>query len=92
MTGNWGLYIWAVNSGHVLETSLGYFISPLIYVFMGMVFLKEKLRRLQQIAVGIAFFAVSLVTLQFKVSMDRLNISSFLTIYGLLRKKAPVDL
>lgn len=92
MTGNWGLYIWAVNSGHVLETSLGYFISPLIYIFMGMVFLKEKLRKLQQIAVGIAFFAVSLVTLQFQsFPWIALTLALSFTTYGLLRKKAPVD-
>lgn len=92
MTGNWGLYIWAVNNGYVLETSLGYFISPLIYIFMGMVFLKEKLRKLQQIAVGIAFFAVSLVTLQFQsFPWIALTLALSFTTYGLLRKKAPVD-
>ncbi len=92
MTGNWGLYIWAVNSGYVLETSLGYFISPLIYIFMGMFFLKEKLRKFQKIAVGITFFAVTLVTIQFKsFPWIALTLAFTFTTYGLLRKKAPVD-
>ena len=44
---NWGLYIWAVNAGHVIETSLGYFINPLVNVLLGVLVLKERLRRLQ---------------------------------------------
>ena len=44
---NWGLYIWAINAGHVIESSLGYFINPLLSVLLGVVVLKERLRRLQ---------------------------------------------
>ena len=51
---NWGLFIWAVNNDHLLEASLGYFINPLFNVLFGFVFLGERFRRLQQIAVGMA--------------------------------------
>lgn len=50
---NWGLYIWAINAGHVIETSLGYFINPLVSVVLGVVVLKERLRGLQWLAVGV---------------------------------------
>src|ERR1700726_4405387 len=50
---NWGAYIWGVNNGHVVETSLGYFINPLITVSLGVVLLHERLRRVQWIAVAV---------------------------------------
>lgn len=52
--GNWGLYIWAVTQGHVLEASLGYYINPLVNVLLGTVFLRERLSRLQGFAIAIA--------------------------------------
>jgi chloramphenicol-sensitive protein RarD len=55
---NWGTYIWAVGHGHVVETSLGYFITPLFTVLLGVFVLKEHLRPLQWTALGIAFVAV----------------------------------
>jgi chloramphenicol-sensitive protein RarD len=51
---NWGVFIWAVNNGHVIESSLGYFINPLVSVALGVLVLDERLRRVQWIAVGIA--------------------------------------
>lgn len=51
---NWLIYIWAVNAGYVVETSLGYFINPLVNVLLGMLFLKETLRAGQWLAVGMA--------------------------------------
>jgi chloramphenicol-sensitive protein RarD len=60
---NWGVYIWAVNSGHVVESALGYFINPLVFVLMGTFVLGEKLRRLQWVAVVIAAVAVLVLTL-----------------------------
>ena len=50
---NWGVYIWAVNSDHVVEASLGYFINPLVTVLIGIVAFRERLRRLQWVAVGL---------------------------------------
>ncbi|HYU05238.1 MAG TPA: EamA family transporter, partial [Jatrophihabitantaceae bacterium] len=55
---NWGTYIWGVNSKHVVETSLGYFINPLFTILLGVVLLHERLRRTQWVAVGIASVAV----------------------------------
>ena len=59
---NWGVYIWAVNDGNVVEASLGYFINPLVLVLIGVVFLGERLRTLQWVAVGLATMAVLVLT------------------------------
>lgn len=61
---NWGGYIWGVNHGRVVETSLGYFITPLFTVLLGVIFLKERLRVAQWIALGIAFVAVVALTIE----------------------------
>lgn len=58
ITVNWGLYIWAVNSGHVVEASLGYFINPLVTIAMGVLLLGERLRPAQWAAVGTGVAAV----------------------------------
>lgn len=89
---NWGVYVWAVNAGFVLETSLGYFISPLVSVFLGVVFLKEKLNSFQWTAVWTAAAGVILTA----VLMGALPwISLYLALtwgfYGLLRKKSPLS-
>ena len=54
---NWSLYIWAVNAGHVVETSLGYFINPLLNVVIGVLFLHERLNRVQWTSVALAAWA-----------------------------------
>ena len=59
ITINWGVFIWAVNNGHVIETSLGYFINPLVSVALGVIVLKEKLRALQKVAVSLTLVAVT---------------------------------
>ena len=59
---NWGVYIWAVNSDHVVEAALGYFINPLVTVLLGVVLLGERLRRAQWAAVGLAALAVVVLT------------------------------
>ena len=61
---NWGTYIWAVNHGRVVETSLGYFITPLFTVLLGVVVLKEQLRVLQWVALAVAFVAVAGLTIE----------------------------
>ena len=53
IAGNWALYIWGVNNEHVVETSLGYFINPVVTVLLGVLVLHERLRRLQWAAVGL---------------------------------------
>jgi chloramphenicol-sensitive protein RarD len=60
---NWGLYIWGVNHDHVVETSLGYFVNPLVTVALGVVVLGERLRRLQWTAVGVAAVGVAVLTI-----------------------------
>lgn len=88
---NWATYIWAVNAGYIIETSLGYFICPLISVLLGVIFLGEKLRFLQWSSVLIALLGVFYMTF---VYGEFPWISMFLAfswaIYGLLRKKSPL--
>ena len=64
LSANWFVYIWAVNNGHVVDASLGYFINPLVNVLLGMLVLKEKLRRGQWIAIGVAATGVAWLTWQ----------------------------
>ncbi|MEH6757051.1 MAG: EamA family transporter RarD [Parasphingorhabdus sp.] len=91
IAGNWLTYVWAVHEDHILAASLGYFINPLISVFLAMIFLKEKLRRNQWIAVGIAAIGVSILAIE---AWDTLWISLALagswSLYGLVRKIAVV--
>lgn len=84
---NWGVYIWAVNHGFVLESSLGYFMAPLIYLLLGVAFLGERLRRLQLLSVALAGTSVAWFTVQAGV-MPWIGLSLAVTIgfYGLLRK------
>ncbi|MGH7249902.1 MAG: EamA family transporter, partial [Minisyncoccia bacterium] len=63
---NWFIYIWAVNSGFVLESSLGYFIVPLVNILFGVVFFKERLSDSQKIAVVLALIAVSYLTISLR--------------------------
>ena len=55
---NWGVYIWAVNDGHVVEAALGYYINPILSIMLGVVLLKERLAALQWVSVGLAAVAV----------------------------------
>jgi chloramphenicol-sensitive protein RarD len=88
---NWGAYIWGVNNGHVVETSLGYFINPLVTVLMGVVILGERLRRLQWIALGIAAVAVVGLTVEYgRPPWVALALAFSFGSYGLAKKKANV--
>lgn len=89
---NWFLFIWAVNNNHLLDASLGYYINPLFNVILGMLFFSERLRRNQLIAVGLAFFGVliQLVALG-TLPIISLVLASTFAIYGLLRKRLPVN-
>ena len=92
IAGNWLLYVYAVNSGRILAGSLGYYLNPLANVFLGWLILKERLDRLQWVAVAIAAAGIVPLALQ---AFDQLWISltlcfSFAT-YGFLRKIATVD-
>ncbi len=88
---NWFLFVWAINSDHVLQTSLGYYINPLVNVFLGRVFLKEELRPLQKIAVAIAGIAVLFLTFGFgRFPWVSLALAFSFGFYGLIRKTVPV--
>jgi chloramphenicol-sensitive protein RarD len=91
VSGNWLLYIWAVNAGYLLQASLGYYINPLVNVLLGMLFLKERLRRPQAIAVLLALAAVAYRTLSFgQFPAIALTLAFSFGLYGLIRKVAPV--
>ena len=89
---NWLVYVWAVNNGHMLEASLGYYINPLINVLLGLVVLRERLRPLQWVAVGLAALGVAQQVWQLG-SLPWVSLVLALTFgfYGLIRKQAPVD-
>ena len=89
---NWGLYIWAVNSGHTLYTSLGYYITPLVTICMGLLFFRERLRPLQWAAVILALTGVLLLTiLSGELPWVSLLLALTFSFYGLLKKKVPLS-
>lgn len=89
LSGNWVLYVWAVNSGRIVDASLGYFMSPLVSVLLGYVILKEKLRPFQWLAVFMALGAVLWLTWSNgALPWIGLVIAATFGVYGLLRKIA----
>jgi chloramphenicol-sensitive protein RarD len=89
---NWWIFIWAVNEGRILETSLGYFINPLMSIFLGVTVLGERLNRLQSIAVGIAAAGVLYLTVASGVApWVSLSLAISFAIYGLVRKHTNVQ-
>ncbi len=89
---NWLVFLWAVNSERVLETSLGYFITPLVQVALGVAILRERLSRAQALAVGIAGVGVAfLVVSAGQPPWVSLSLAGTFSLYGLVRKVAPVD-
>jgi chloramphenicol-sensitive protein RarD len=89
---NWGLYIWAINSGRVMQSSLGYYINPLANVLLGRLFLGERLRPLQLAAVGLALLGVLNLALGMgQVPWLALALAGTFSLYGLVRKMAPVE-
>ncbi|MFF3333304.1 EamA family transporter RarD [Streptomyces sp. NPDC002888] len=88
ITVNWGVYIWSVNSGHVVEASLGYFINPLVTIAMGVLLLKERLRPVQWAAVGVGFAAVLVLTIGYgRPPWISLCLAFSFATYGLVKKK-----
>lgn len=89
---NWGLYIWAVNHGRILESSLGYFINPLFSMFFGMMFFNEKLNRVQTLALALAILGVSVELLTVgSIPFVSIGLALSFGLYGVLKKvvKAP---
>jgi chloramphenicol-sensitive protein RarD len=88
---NWFTYIWAVNSGHIVDASLGYFVNPLVSVLLGVLFLGERLRSWQGMAIGLAAAGVILLTLAYGTfPWIGLALAGTFGLYGLLRKTAPL--
>ncbi|MDZ7588431.1 MAG: EamA family transporter RarD [Parasphingorhabdus sp.] len=91
IAGNWLLYIWAVNTDHVVAASLGYFLSPLLSVLLGRIMLSERLSPLQSAAVVVAAIGVSALALQaWQTLWISVGLASFWAFYSLIRKIAPV--
>ena len=89
---NWGVFIWAVADGRILECSLGYYINPLVSVVLGVAVLRERLRRLQWLAVAIAAIGVAIEVVSFgTLPWVALTLALSFAFYGLIRKTAPVD-
>jgi chloramphenicol-sensitive protein RarD len=89
---NWGVYIYAVNHDHIVESSLGYYINPLISVILGMLFLKERLSRLQTFAVFFALAGVVWLTVHIgRIPWISLTLALSFSFYGFLRKKINLE-
>lgn len=89
---NWLIFVWAVNAGRILETSLGYFITPLVSIVLGVAVLHERLRPRQWVAVSLAVVGVALETWRIgNLPWVSLGLAGTFGSYGLLRKQLPVD-
>jgi chloramphenicol-sensitive protein RarD len=85
---NWALYIWGVNNEHVVETSLGYFVNPVVTVLIGVIVLHERLRRLQWAAVAVGATAVVVLTVDYgRPPWIALGLAGSFATYGLLKKQ-----
>ncbi len=92
ISGNWFLYIWAVNSGKIVESSLGYFINPLVNILLGTVFLKERLKGYHKLAIAIVSVGVLLITLEaHRIPWIALALAVSFSLYGYVRKLLPID-
>ena len=88
---NWLIYVWGVNNGYIVETSLGYFINPLLSVLLGLIFLKERLRPAQWIPIGLAAFGVIYLTWAYgSLPWIALSLAFSFGIYGLVKKISPL--
>lgn len=91
LTANWLIYVWAVNRGHVIECSLGYFLVPLINVALGRLVFRETLRPVQIAAIACATLGVGLLVLQVgRLPWIALALAGTFGVYGLLRKQSPL--
>jgi len=90
--GNWFLFIWAINNDHILDASLGYYINPLLNVAIGMAFFAERMRKMQLVAIALAFVGVLIQIVSFgSVPWVALTLAFSFAIYGAIRKRLPID-
>lgn len=88
ISGNWLIYVWGVNHGHIVECALGYYINPLVIVLFGVILLKEGMRRLQWVAIGIASIGVIALTIDYgHFPWIAIAITFSWGSYGLMKKK-----
>lgn len=88
---NWGLYVWAITSGHALDAALGYYINPLFSIFLGSVLLKEPLNRLQKTAIGLAAIAVAILIFDSgKLPVAALGLTLSWGFYAYFKKSLPI--
>ncbi len=88
---NWGIYVWAITSGHALDAALGYYINPIFSVFLGAVLLRERLTRLQWVAVALAFAAVVVLTVDAgRLPLTALALTASWGFYAFFKKWLPI--
>ncbi|WP_298020645.1 EamA family transporter RarD [uncultured Dysosmobacter sp.] len=89
---NWGVYIWAVNSGHMLDASLAYYMNPILSILLGTVFFRERLTRLQWLAVGIALTGLVITVVRYRqFPWMALIIGGSFAVYGAVKKTVKAD-
>ncbi|MFU0767605.1 EamA family transporter RarD [Staphylococcus pasteuri] len=92
ITVNWGTFIWAVTNGHVLQSSLGYYINPLVSILLALIFLKERFNKFEWLAILFAFIGVLYMTLKVgEFPVVSLMLAFSFGIYGLLKKVVHID-
>lgn len=92
ITGNWFTYIYAVNAGFIVQTSLGYYINPLLSILLGIIFLKERLSRAQQFSVLIAAIGVIILTVSYGgIPWIAFTLAITFALYGLIKKSIKID-
>ena len=91
LSANWLVYVWGVNSGYIVETSLGYFINPLLSVVLGLIFLHERLRPAQWFPIGLAALGVIYLTRTYgSLPWIALSLAFTFGLYGLVKKISPL--
>lgn len=92
VTVNWSSYVWAVAHDHVIETALGYFMAPLLTMWLGVAVLKEKLNTAQRTTIGLAIVAIGVLTVGYgRLPFVALLIAGSWALYGLLKRQVPMS-
>jgi len=88
---NWGIYVWAIGSGHALDAALGYYINPLFSIFLGAVLLRERMGRTQMVAIALAVVAVGILTWEAgRLPVVALGLTVTWGFYAYLKRRLPI--